>query len=204
MAVTDLPDWYTQVSGVELEAYTIRGGADAAKSASPTSKDVYLATDTKILYVCVADGSWTGFDASILVQGTLTLYANMIANSKKITGLAAPTAANDAARKAYVDTVDAKLDDSSVAQPTRVLGTSYQNSTKLRLVIYYIVVNEGQAIVEIGAADPPTTEVGQVVDCTSATYELMITILVPASYYYRIRQGGATITLVRTTEIDLF
>lgn len=34
-------------------------GTDAAKPASPTTNDVYLATDTKILYICFASGTWT-------------------------------------------------------------------------------------------------------------------------------------------------
>lgn len=103
----DLPDYYTQVITLEAEAYKFRGGADTSKSADPTARDVYFATDTKILYVCVVDGFWTGFDASILVQGFLTLYENMNANSNKIINLAAPTLANDAARKTYVDTLHA-------------------------------------------------------------------------------------------------
>jgi len=103
----DLPDWYTLVSEVEAEAFSLRGGADTAKSATPVARDIYLATDTKKLYICVADGVWTGFDASMLIQGILTLYENMDANSKKIINLAAPTANNDAARKAYIDTLHA-------------------------------------------------------------------------------------------------
>lgn len=99
----DLPDWYTLVSEVEAEAYKIRGGADAAKSAAPTAKDVYLATDTKKLYICIADGAWTGFDASILVQGILTLYDNLAGGGFQLKNIADPTAAQDAATKAYVD-----------------------------------------------------------------------------------------------------
>ena len=87
----------------EAEAYTFRGGADAAKSAAPVAKDIYLATDTKKLYICVVAGTWTGFDASILVQGVLTLYANMLGGGYKITNIAAPTLDQDAATKKYVD-----------------------------------------------------------------------------------------------------
>jgi len=103
----DLPDWYSMVTELEAEAYKFRGGADASKSEAPEARDVYFATDTKILYICVVDGSWTGFDASILVQGILTLYANVVAGGYRITGLGAPTADNDAARKVYVDTLHA-------------------------------------------------------------------------------------------------
>ncbi len=101
--MADLPDYYTQVVELEAEAYSIRGGADAAKSGSPEARDVYLATDTKKLYICVVDGTWTGFDASIIIQGVLTLYENMLGGGKQIKNIAAPTAALDAATKKYVD-----------------------------------------------------------------------------------------------------
>lgn len=101
--MADLPDYYTQVTTLAPVAYSFRHGADAAKPGDPDSGDIYFATDTKILYVCVADGAWTGFDADILVQGTLKLYENMNANSKKIINLAAPTLPNDAVRKVYAD-----------------------------------------------------------------------------------------------------
>lgn len=100
--MADLPDWYSQVVSEAVEASSLQGGADSAKSASPISKQIYLATDTKKLYICVADGSWTGFDASILVQGILTLYENLVGNSKRITGIADPTADQDAVTKAFL------------------------------------------------------------------------------------------------------
>lgn len=100
--MADLPDWYTLVSEVEAVAYSFRSGADAAKPASPEAGDVYFATDTLILYICAADGVWTGFDASILVQGTLTLYANLLGGGYRLTNIADPTAAQDAATRAYV------------------------------------------------------------------------------------------------------
>jgi len=108
--MADLPDYYTQTALAEAEAASFKGGLDANKPDSPVSRDIYFATDTQKLYVCVVDGTWTGFDASILTQGILTLYANMNANSRKITSLAGPTADNDAARKKYVDdAIDADI-----------------------------------------------------------------------------------------------
>lgn len=101
--MADLPDWYTLVTQLEAEAYKFRGGADAAKSATPTARDAYFATDTKILYVCVVDGVWTGFDASMLVQGILTLYANLAGGGYRLTNIANPTSAQDAATKKYHD-----------------------------------------------------------------------------------------------------
>jgi hypothetical protein len=43
---------------------TISAGPDASKPASPSANDIYLATDTKILYVCVAGGVWTQANVS--------------------------------------------------------------------------------------------------------------------------------------------
>ena len=100
--MADLPDYYTQAAISEAEAAKIKGGLDVNKSAAPVSRDVYIATDTQILYVCVVDGVWTGFDASILTQGILTLYENMAGGGKRITNIADPTAAQDAATRAYV------------------------------------------------------------------------------------------------------
>lgn len=59
--MADLPDWYTLVSEVEAEAYSIRGGADVSKPSAPGAKDVYLATDTERLWYCVADGAWADY-----------------------------------------------------------------------------------------------------------------------------------------------
>ncbi len=36
-----------------------QAGLDANKSASPSTNDIYLATDTRILYVCYSSGTWT-------------------------------------------------------------------------------------------------------------------------------------------------
>lgn len=41
-------------------------GLDSAKAASPTAKDVYIATDTQIVYICYSSGTW--------VVGRLTTY----------------------------------------------------------------------------------------------------------------------------------
>lgn len=72
----DLPDYYTQVIGIEAEAYSIRGGADTSKPASPEAKDVYLGTDTDRLWYCVADGAWRSYfmSARLLTANSL-LYA---------------------------------------------------------------------------------------------------------------------------------
>lgn len=201
----DLPDYQLQTSEVEVEAYSLRGGADSSKPASPTAKDVYIATDTKILYICVADGAWTGFDASILVQGILTLYENLAGGGKKLTNIGAPTASTDGARKAEVDTVDAKLDDVSVDDPTRVKDTIYQNTSgKIRLVVVCIDCDSGEDTkAKIGSASPPTTVVG---DSTRGSHAGLVTFvfIVPDDWYYQVTEETATIMIEDWTEYDLF
>ncbi|MBA7579744.1 hypothetical protein ES708_21620 [subsurface metagenome] len=98
----DLPDFLSEIVSAAVEASSFRGGPFSARPAAPAAKDIYFATDTKVLYICVTDGAWTGFDAAILVQGVLTLYANLAGNAKRITNIADPTAAQDAATRAYV------------------------------------------------------------------------------------------------------
>ncbi|MBA7622117.1 hypothetical protein ES703_29488 [subsurface metagenome] len=281
----DLPDFLSEVVSAAVEASSFRGGPFAARPVAPVARDIYFATDTKVLYVCVTDGAWTGFDAAILVQGALTLYANLAGNGKritniadptaaqdaatrayvlaqlagfltvahetattgihgvgastidsvalrdaavaaeataraaadalrlllaggtmtgpiamgnnKITGLAAPTAAADAARKAEVDAVDAKLDDVSHAEPTRALGTNYHNNSgKIRLVTVTVKVETGggnyfEASAYIGSSSPASTLIG----AFSGSYDPevtsnAITFIVPPGYYYKVTEVG--------------
>lgn len=98
----DLPDFVTGVQTGIMEAASLVNGADAAKATYPAVGDVYLATDTRKLYICVAAGAWTGFDASILIQGILTLYADLAGAGFEIKNIKDPTAAQSAATRAYV------------------------------------------------------------------------------------------------------
>lgn len=98
----DLPDFVTGVDTGILQAASLVNGADAAKATYPAVGDVYLATDTRKLYICVAAGGWTGFDASILIQGILTLYADLAGGGFEIKNIKDPTAAQSAATAAYV------------------------------------------------------------------------------------------------------
>ncbi len=59
--MADLPDWYSQVEGTLGTASKINSGADANKAASPIAGDVYLATDTSLMYVCFVTGTWESF-----------------------------------------------------------------------------------------------------------------------------------------------
>lgn len=44
---------------------TFTAGVDANKDGSPTAKDIYLATDTEILYICFASATWTAFKLNL-------------------------------------------------------------------------------------------------------------------------------------------
>lgn len=100
--MADLPDWFAAFQGLSVEATSFTYGLDAAKKAVPAVSEIYWATDTKKLYVCATTGTWTGLDASVIVQGILTLYANVVGGGYRITGLGDPSAAQDAATQAYV------------------------------------------------------------------------------------------------------
>lgn len=99
----DLPDYWTQAAMAWSEIAAIVGGLDAAKSAAPAVRDVYLATDTKKLYVCYTAGAWTDVTHACLLLAGGTMTGNIAMGGNKVTGLGAPTVANDAVRKAYAD-----------------------------------------------------------------------------------------------------
>lgn len=59
--------WKAALDGLENSALaiteteydgTISAGADASKPGSPTTNDIYLAIDTKLVYVCFSSGTW--------------------------------------------------------------------------------------------------------------------------------------------------
>ncbi|GAI48872.1 unnamed protein product, partial [marine sediment metagenome] len=52
----DLPDFYMWTKAMVTAVSSIENGLDVDKSAAPVAGDIYLATDTKILYVCNTDG----------------------------------------------------------------------------------------------------------------------------------------------------
>ena len=53
---------------------TLTSGADASKSASPAAKDIYIATDTFIIYVCHDGTNWTPhYNIKIPSGGTMTI-----------------------------------------------------------------------------------------------------------------------------------
>ena len=99
----DLPDFYTWVETLNVQASSLKHGADADKASSPDDGDIYIATDTEKFYICYVDGSWVEETGLYLPKAGGTMSGAIAMGSHKITGLAAPTSDNDAARKKYVD-----------------------------------------------------------------------------------------------------
>ncbi|MBA7569578.1 hypothetical protein ES708_11319 [subsurface metagenome] len=96
--MADLPDYYTQAQISEAEAAKFKGGLDDNKSDTPVSRDIYYATDSKILRICVVDGTWININALYLLLAGGTMSGNIIMGGNKLTGLGAPAAQDDALR----------------------------------------------------------------------------------------------------------
>lgn len=101
--MADLPDYYTAALISWAEIAGLKGGLDASKEAVPAAKEVYLATDTSKIYACYTAGVWTDITHACLLLAGGTMTGAIAMGNNKITGLAAPAAANDAVRKAYAD-----------------------------------------------------------------------------------------------------
>lgn len=79
--------WNALGTAIEYRSLTVTSGTypgnftaglDANKAASPSSKDVYIATDTQILYICFSSGTWvnlqkvsSGLDANKAASPTV-------------------------------------------------------------------------------------------------------------------------------------
>ena len=200
----DLPDWFTQIQSATLRATSIQGGLDADKSAGPVAEDVYLARDTGILYVCFVSGTWTNIGILYLLLAGGTMSGAIAMGTHKITGLDAPIANADAARKVDVDTVDAKLDDVTVSQPTRALDTIYQNTTgKLKMVaIVARTLGGGNVRVLNGSTSPPGTTVARSYNGNAEPIYGTMTFRVPPSWYYELETVAGTPTITEWTEWD--
>lgn len=140
-------------------------------------------------------------------------------NTNKIIGLQAGSATGHAARydeletvDGKVDTVDAKLDDTSVADVSGSRDTSdiYLNSSlKLLLVsmgaVWSTGGNRGSIQALIGSGSPPTTAVARDSGETGASDYASLTFLVPRGWYYRVTDAGDTPDSIDSwVEIELF
>lgn len=222
----DLPDFQSEIVSAAVEATALRNGLDANKPATPAKGDIWLATDTGYLYVCFTAGSWEKVAKLYLELAGGTLTGNIAMGGNKVTGLGAPTASTDAARKSEVDTVNAKLDDISHAEPGNALDTIYQNTGgKIRQVVVSArcrVAESGGSLdgssridAEIGSTSPPGISLhnsGILLDAISGGagadfyHYASLTFDVPPNWYYRIvtvaTVNGQTPVLLEWHEFD--
>jgi hypothetical protein len=135
--------------------------------------------------------------------------------TKLIKGLGNPVAAQDAATKAYVDIVDARLDDVSVAEPSRAINTTYQNGAKLRLVSVRLSntttdTDTFWVSARIGPSDSIELYVASWGWYGNPLYvgdrAIPLVFLVPSSWYYGIEQSidHGLMEILGWTEWDLF
>ncbi|KKN37950.1 hypothetical protein LCGC14_0758370 [marine sediment metagenome] len=200
--VKDLPDFRIEAVGVGLEATSFRSGLDAAKPASPAKGDVWLATDTTILYVAFSAGSWTDIGALYLLLAGGTMSGAIAMGTEKITGLGDPTAAQDAATKTYVD--DAAGLPNSASTPSRAIDTIYQNTTGNPILVSVVIFLDGatneRASIKIGSASPPTTVVGQARKVGGGVSQNTHTFLVPDNWFYEVLTVTSTPTISNWVE----
>ena len=107
----------------------------------------------------------------------------------------------------YLKTETDKLDDVTHSEPSRALGTIYQNTSgKLRFVTVQIYADQsGSVKAEIGSASPPTIVVGQIGE-DSIDADIIyaaISFIVPLAWYYRIVTLLGSPTLQDWHEWDL-
>lgn len=124
-------------------------------------------------------------------------------NSQKITGLAAPTASADAARKTEVDTVNGKLDDISQAQPIRELDGIYQNGAKIRVVTVTLNLGPTEYARGFVGSSSPNIAIAYFRNDNTSAIIVPGTFIVLPNYYYKIEIVGGAPTINYWVEWDL-
>jgi len=123
----------------------------------------------------------------------LLMSGNLDAGFNRIVRLAEPVGDDDAATKAYVLGQVSPFDDISISEPTRVSGTNYQNSTKIRHVTVCAVhADVDYTAAYVKASSPADTRVALVGNDlgVGANITQQISFTVPPSYYYRVVTDG--------------
>jgi len=89
------------------------------------------------------------------------------------------------------------------SQPGRAKSVVYQNTgaTARIVTIRYAVDVTGVMLVEVGAADPPTSDIALHGGVAGVSYA--ITFVVPPGYYYRANENAAIVTIGEWTEFQL-
>ena len=227
--MADLPDFQTETVNADVIATNFRSGLDADKPAAPSAGDIWLARDTYYLYVCFTAGVWEKVSKLYLPLAGGTMSGAIAMGASKITGLGAPAAAADAARKAEVDAVNTRIDALDYAfAPIRALDTIYQNGAKLRYVCVVIDIEivtsdnstlDGYSFGDLQAAvgSPPLVGIDAYYQrCEDVSivgagdlmrFRVNVSGFIPPNYYYRVTQtdiGDATSSLTNWIEVDFF
>ncbi len=215
--LAQIQDWLLKTGGTMSGALTIafanayfllqNSGGKVAYFQTHDNNNLYLFARTATQGDVIALQVPIGSDDPPLNLFRPTLLTALNANSQLINNLLAPVSDNDAARKVDVDTVNAKLDDVTWSEPTRVKDTNYQNTTgKLKFVAITVVLNNGDvAELRLASSSPPGTNVVSLLySGTQPDYMyLQGCLIVPINYYYRLNTTAGTIEVSEWHEWDL-
>lgn len=119
---------------------SIDRGLDAAKAASPSVGDLYLATDTGIIYQCLSAGSWS--DTMVRLTGAQTVAGVKTFSSSPI--VPTPTTDMQASTKKYVDDnipdIGAWVDISSLCTESGWEASGFTLSIKAKKIVDLAVI----------------------------------------------------------------
>jgi len=126
-------------------------------------------------------------------------------SAANLNNIEAGIVAEEAARIAADATLTSEMDAVSIASPSRALDTVYQNTSgkMVMVAITFGLTTTCQVDVYIGAASPPTTQVGGCSQTGATSVRSCVTFLVPTSYYYKATSAAGTPTKIYWVEWTL-